>query len=142
MILFGLFLIHNSPWVYAIGVAFFLLGYCAIVAAEEAYLRAKFGEAYQAYAANVPRWLPRLGGLNRSLAPLRFSWRRVILKEYTSTYVWTAGSVLLLATDTLAYHSYHERAGYLTCLWACLALLTAGWGAARYFKKSHRRLAR
>lgn len=138
MILFGLFVIHNSPWVYALGVPFFLLGYCAIVAAEEAYLRAKFGQTYQAYAVDVPRWIPRLGGLHRSLGELRFNWRRVVLKEYTSTYVWTAGAVLLLAMDTLAYHSYRERTGYLNWLWACLALLTAGWGAARYLKKSRR----
>ncbi|HKH82886.1 MAG TPA: isoprenylcysteine carboxylmethyltransferase family protein [Gemmatimonadales bacterium] len=142
MILFGLFVIHNSPWVYAIGVPFFLLGYCAIVAAEEGYLRAKFGEAYRTYAVNVPRWIPRFAGLHRSLGALRFNWWRVMLKEYTSTYVWTAGAVLLLAMDTLSYHSYNQRAAYLNWLWGCLALLTSGWGAARYIKKSRRRRSR
>ena len=72
------------------------------------------------------------------MSGMRFNWRRVVLKEYTSTYTWSAGAVLLLATDTLAYHSYPERAGYLDGLGVCLVLLTLCWGTARYLKKSRR----
>jgi protein-S-isoprenylcysteine O-methyltransferase Ste14 len=138
LVLLGLFLIHNNPWVYGLGIPFFLLSYAAIVVAEEAYLRGKFSLEYEAYARAVPRWLPRVRGLRQSLGGMRFNWRRAVLKEYTSTYTWTAGAVVLLAADTLAYHSYQERAGYLNTLWACLALLTLGWVAARYLKKSRR----
>ena len=63
LVLLGLFLIWNNPWVYLLGGAFFLLGYAAIVAAEEVYLRGKFGSAYDAYARAVPRWLPSTRGL-------------------------------------------------------------------------------
>jgi protein-S-isoprenylcysteine O-methyltransferase Ste14 len=38
---------------YLVGVPFFLIGYSAIVAAEEAFLRRKFGAQYDAYAARV-----------------------------------------------------------------------------------------
>jgi protein-S-isoprenylcysteine O-methyltransferase Ste14 len=138
LVLFGLFLIHNNPWVYGLGVPFFLFSYAVIVAAEEAYLRGKFGSEYDAYARAVPRWLPRLRGLRQSLGGMRFNWRRVVLKEYTSTYTWMAGAIVLLAAETLAYHPYRERAGYLNTLWACLAVVTLGWGAARYLKKSRR----
>lgn len=138
LVLLGLFLIHNNPWVYALGIPFFLISYALIVAAEEAYLRGKFGSVYEAYALAVPRWLPRLRGLSASLSGMRFNWRRVVLKEYTSTYTWSAGAVLLLAADTLAYHSYRERAAYLNGLGVCFVLLTLCWGTARYLKKSRR----
>jgi protein-S-isoprenylcysteine O-methyltransferase Ste14 len=138
LVLLGLFLIHGNPWVFAIGVTFFLLAYRAIVAAEEAYLRDKFGDAYAAYVRDVPRWLPRLRGLRRSLGGMRFNWRRVVLKEYGSTYAWTAGAIVLLIADTLQYHPYHARATYLNTLGACLALLTIGWGTARYLKLTRR----
>jgi protein-S-isoprenylcysteine O-methyltransferase Ste14 len=138
LIVLGLFLIHGSPWVWALGVPFFLVAYGTIVAAEEAFLLSKFGDSYEAYRQDVPRWLPRLRGLGASLGETRFNWRRVVLKEYTSTYTWTAGVVLLLAIETLAYHRYQERAGYLSALWTCLGLLPIGWLTARYLKKSRR----
>ncbi|MEJ7810233.1 MAG: isoprenylcysteine carboxylmethyltransferase family protein [Gemmatimonadaceae bacterium] len=138
LVLLGLFLIHNNPWVYALGIPFFVTGYAAIVAAEEAFLRGKFGAAYDAYARDVPRWLPRLRGLRESVAGMRFNWRRVVLKEYGSTFAWTAGAVALLAVETLVHHTYDERAGRLALLWVCLALLTAAWGTVRYLKKSRR----
>jgi protein-S-isoprenylcysteine O-methyltransferase Ste14 len=138
MVLLGLFLIYHNPWVYTLGGVFFVLGYAGIVAAEEAYLRGKFGSGYDAYMRAVPRWLPRFRGLRHSLGGVRFNWRRVVLKEYTSTYTWMAIAVVLLATETLAHHSYEERTTYLNLLGVCLALLTAGWGIARYLKKSRR----
>lgn len=138
LVLLGLFIIYNNPWVYALGIGFFGVGYAAIVAAEEAYLQEKFGEAYLRYARDVPRWFPRLYGLRRSLSAMRFNWRRVLLKEYGSTYAWTAGAIALMAAETLAHHAYAERAQYLNTLWLALALLTVGWATTRYLKKSRR----
>jgi protein-S-isoprenylcysteine O-methyltransferase Ste14 len=138
LVLLGLFIIYNNPWVYALGIAFFGLGYAAIVAAEEAYLKEKFGDAYVAYTRDVPRWIPRFRGLRHSLSGMRFNWRRVLLKEYGSTYAWTAGVIALLTAETLVHHSYAERARYLSTLWVALAVLTAGWATTRYLKKSRR----
>jgi protein-S-isoprenylcysteine O-methyltransferase Ste14 len=138
LVLFGLFIILNNPWVYVLGVVFFVSGYIAIVAAEENFLRGKFGAAYDAYVRDVPRWLPRLAGIRRSLDGMRFNWRRVILKEYGSTYAWMAAAVVLMALDTLAYRSYGERAAYLNTLWVCLGVLTVAYGVARYLKLSKR----
>lgn len=138
LILVGLFLIHGNPWVVALGLPFFTLGYVAIVAAEEAFLRDKFGAAYDAYARDVPRWLPRFRGLRASLAGIEFNWRRVVLKEYGSAFYWMAGALVLLAADTLAHHDYRERAGYLNALAGCLLLLTLAWGTTRHLKHSRR----
>ncbi|HEU4628935.1 MAG TPA: isoprenylcysteine carboxylmethyltransferase family protein [Gemmatimonadaceae bacterium] len=138
LVLFGLFLIHNNPWVYAIGVPFFVLGYVGIVAAEEHFLRGKFGAAYDAYARDVPRWIPRLGGLRASLAGMRFNWRRVVLKEYGSTYAWILGVVVLLAYETLTHHAYAERAHFLDALWATFGVATVAYGVVRYLKLSRK----
>jgi len=138
LVLLGLFLVHNSPWVYAIGIPFFLVGYIAIVAAEEHFLRGKFGAAYDEYCRDVPRWIPRLRGLSRSLEGIPFNWRRVILKEYGSTYAWIGGAIVLMAADTLVYRTYESREGYLTVLWSVAAVATILYGLARWLKLSRR----
>jgi protein-S-isoprenylcysteine O-methyltransferase Ste14 len=138
LVLLGLFIIHDNPWVYLIGVPFFLIGYMAIVAAEERYLRDKFGAGYEAYAAAVPRWIPRARGLRASLEGIRFNWRRVMLKEYGSTFAWTGGAIALMIYDTLAYFPYVERRSYILRLVAVFIVLAAGWATVRYLKKSRR----
>ncbi|MGQ0640824.1 MAG: methyltransferase family protein [Gemmatimonadaceae bacterium] len=138
LVLLGLFMIHNNPWVYALGIPFFLTGYAAIVAAEEAYLRGKFGESYDTYTRLVPRWVPRLQGLRDSIAGMQFNWRRVLLKEYGSTFAWTATAVVLMATQALRYSSYQERSAYMNTLGAVLVLLIIAYGTARYLKLSRR----
>jgi protein-S-isoprenylcysteine O-methyltransferase Ste14 len=65
LILAGLLLVWNSTAAYVVGVPFFLIGYVAIVAAEELFLRRKFGPQYDAYCARVPRWRVRLAGIGR-----------------------------------------------------------------------------
>lgn len=137
-VLFGLFIIHDNTWVYVIGVPIFLFGYIAIVAAEEAYLRRKFGAGYEAYTSAVPRWIPSFGGLRASLDGMRFNWQRVILKEYGSTFAWAGGAVVLMIADTLSYFPYSTHAPYINSLLVCLAILAIGWGTARYLKKSRR----
>ncbi|HEV8362566.1 MAG TPA: methyltransferase [Gemmatimonadaceae bacterium] len=138
LVLLGLFMIHNNPWVYAIGVPFFLIGYVAIVAAEEAYLREKFAAAYDAYARDVPRWFPRLKGIAESIGSMTFNWHRVVLKEYGSTFAWTLGAIVLMTAETLIYSSYRENAVFLNTLWICLAMLAIAYSTVRYLKLTRR----
>ena len=138
LILLGLFLIHGNPCVLGLGAAFFLSGYGAIVAAEEYYLAGKFGAAYEAYVRDVPRWLLRLEGLRRSLDGMAFNWRRVVTKEYGSTFMWMAGAVLLLTQETLAHHSWQERETRMTFLGVAMGVLLLSWGTARFLKKTGR----
>jgi len=133
LILLGLFIIHNNPWVYLLGGAFFLFAYRAIVAAEEAYLRGKFGTQYDAYCRDVPRWLPDFRGLRHSLEGFRFDWRRLVIKEYGSTYAWIATVLALLAYESLVHADGTPR--YFGVLSVLLAGASAGWAAARYLKK-------
>jgi protein-S-isoprenylcysteine O-methyltransferase Ste14 len=138
IVLLGLFIIHGNIWVYVLGVPFFLFAYRAIVAAEEAYLRGKFGEEYEEYCRRVNRWLPDFRGLRRTMRSMRFVWRRVLLKEYGSTYAWCSAALVLLAYDTLAYFNYEQRQVYLNGLVALLVTATASWLLIRWLKKSRR----
>lgn len=96
MIASGLAIASNS-WtviVVALPLGFFI--YASIVAAEEQYLAARFGARFEAYCRAVPRWLPRLTGLGRTLSSMQFHWRRLLLKEYGTPFGWM--SVLVLMT--------------------------------------------
>ncbi|HEU4584358.1 MAG TPA: isoprenylcysteine carboxylmethyltransferase family protein [Gemmatimonadaceae bacterium] len=138
LILFGLLIIWNAPIAYVIGVPFFVLGYVAIVAAEEAFLRRKFGAEYDAYAARVPRWWVRLGGFRESMEGMEFNWRRVVLKEYGSAAYWVAGAFALMLADSLVYQPWSAHRVRNTLLVIGIALVVALWSWARWLKKSKR----
>jgi protein-S-isoprenylcysteine O-methyltransferase Ste14 len=93
LILLGWALIVNAPEFYFVALPLTVLFYAAIIAAEEAYLRDKFGAEFDAYCARVNRILPRLTGLRGSLEDMQFNWRRVLVKDYNTIFL----SVLLLA---------------------------------------------
>ena len=80
LIVAGILLVQNNPWTYLLAGTFFLLSYSAIVAAEEEFLRAKFGQAYADYCAHTPRWLIDPRGLGETLSGMRFNWQRVVSK--------------------------------------------------------------
>lgn len=138
LILFGLLIIWNAPIAYIVGVPFFVLGYVAIVAAEEAFLRQKFGAEYDAYAARVPRWWVRLGCFRESMEGMEFNWRRVVVKEYGSAAYWVAGALALMLADSLIYQPWGTHGIRNTLLVIGIALVVALWSWARWLKKSKR----
>jgi protein-S-isoprenylcysteine O-methyltransferase Ste14 len=138
LILLGLLLIWNSPLGYLVGGPFFLVGYVAIVAAEEAFLRRKFGAEYDAYCARVPRWGVRFRGLGRSLEGMSFNWSRVIVKEYGSAAYWMAGALALMLADSLRNGAWADRPAYHAALAGGIALVVVLWAVARWLKKSKR----
>lgn len=95
MIYAGTFLLHGHPVVMVAGTALFLFIYICIVAAEEHFLRAKFGPEYDAYCARVARWVPDLSRLSRVTEGMSFSLNRAIVKDYT-TIVNTVLSVIVV----------------------------------------------
>jgi hypothetical protein len=92
----GLAVASNSWITIAVAMLLGLFMYASIIAAEESYLRGRFGAGYDAYCRDVPRWFPRLAGLFRTLASMQFHWRRVVVKEYGTPFGWV--SVLVLMT--------------------------------------------
>jgi protein-S-isoprenylcysteine O-methyltransferase Ste14 len=135
LILAGLLIIWNAPVMYLVGVPFFLLCYRAIVAAEEAYLGAKYGAEFDGYCDSVPRWWVRWGVLGEATRGIPFNWRRVILKEYGSAAYWIAGAiVLLMMREQRFFVGITSRLPYLIGLGVVVLL----WATARYLKKSKR----
>jgi len=95
LILAGIAIASNSWLCVVLSLALFTFVYVAIVAAEEQYLVGKFGPAYEAYCADVPRWLPRLRGLGATLSGAEFHWKRVIVKEYGTPFGWIAAIAII-----------------------------------------------
>ncbi|HEY0914061.1 MAG TPA: isoprenylcysteine carboxylmethyltransferase family protein [Solimonas sp.] len=129
----GLFLVQNSLVAYLIGGAFFLYAYWSIVLNEEAYLRSRFGEAYERYCQEVPRWWPKLSRARSVLGGMPFEWRRVIAKDYSTAGAWMFALVVILA------HQAAAAQGWAAFDWAFYAWAALGVGVfvglARFAKK-------
>lgn len=133
-ILSGFLVTHNNPWVYALGGAFFLLSYAAIVTAEEAFLGNKFGEEYAAYCREVPRWGFRFRNLGRTFQSTRFSWKRVVAKDYSTMTTW-AIFLIILNTNNLVYPMQPSDRGIIINGAAAIAVVIVSGVFIRIVKK-------
>lgn len=136
LILSGVALASNSWGCLAVVIPLFALIYASIVAAEEAYLRDKFAQHFDAYASDVPRWMPRLRGIEATFAAARFRWRRVVVKEYGTPFGWICGICLLglwhlwrsdaLAAHAIAVNVFVSGIAVTTMLWMFVLVLKKG----------------
>lgn len=132
----GLALGSNSLAALAVALPLVCFAYIAIVAAEESYLRGKFGVAYGAYCEAVPRWLLRFDGLWNTLSTARFHWRRVIVKEYGTPAGWIGVLCAVTLYNMWFEGSWNERGGEVRALCLVIAATFALWGLARVLKKA------
>jgi protein-S-isoprenylcysteine O-methyltransferase Ste14 len=100
----GLALIVHSMAFYLIVLPLVVYAYMAIVAAEETFLRKTFGAEFEQYCRRVKRWVPNGRGWRASIAGMRFSWRRVLVKEYNTIFV-----VLLALAAVKLWSDYQVR---------------------------------
>ena len=96
LMLLGVGILANSLVYVAIVIPIFLFVYQAIVLAEENFLRGKFGPGYDQYCAKVNRWWPSLKGLGKTFSGMEFNWKRWVLKEHTTQFIWLIGITLIL----------------------------------------------
>lgn len=139
LILAGLAVASNSSLCVVVLIPLYVFICVAIVVAEERYLRGHFGDDFDAYCRDVPRWLPRLAGIRYTLAQHRFDWRRVVIKEYGTPFGWTwAWGVLVLWS---LYRSVGGIGAYRNASLAIVFVMSitlAFWIVARVAKKSRR----
>ena len=102
LLILGLAIVHNGLAMYLIGVPFFMAACFCLVRAEEHFLRERFGDAYVDYCSRVPRWIPSLRGLSRTLRETQFDWKRVVRKEYGTPFAWMSGLLILLVWEHAA----------------------------------------
>lgn len=96
LMLVGVGILMNSMVFMLFFIPLFLFIYQAIVLAEENFLRGKFGAQFDAYCANVNRWLINFSGLHKTIASMAFNGKRWLIKEYNTQTVWLLGIVVIL----------------------------------------------
>jgi hypothetical protein len=133
--LLGVGILANSLIYVAIVIPVFLFIYQAIVLAEENFLRGKFGPGFDEYCKKVNRWFPDLEGIGKTFRSMQFNWKRWILKEHTTQFIWLIGITLLLLFN------YPELTGNNkalrdTLLGFILGTLLAIYLLIRYLKKT------
>jgi protein-S-isoprenylcysteine O-methyltransferase Ste14 len=105
LICLGLALIAGHTLAGALGLGFFAFEYAFIVPAEEGFLRGRFGEAFDAYCARVPRWLWQAAPApSDQRLRAHFDWRRALKKEHNPACAWLSGILVLLALRIFLRH--------------------------------------
>lgn len=140
LMLLGVGILANSLFYIVVMIPVFLFIYQAIVLAEENFLRGKFGPGFDRYCKDVNRWWPSLKGLGTTLHSMEFNWKRWILKEHTTQYIWLIGINLLLFAPIPNWR-YPELTGFnADCrnqvLISCLLFITALYVLIRVLKKT------
>lgn len=110
LIYIGVFLMHGNPAVVVLGIASYYVMYESIIAAEEYFLRTTFGPAYDAYCADVPRWIPAFSKLTGATEGMRFNFKRVLMKDYPTI----ASATLALTLLKLLEDSYYDTSAEFT----------------------------
>ena len=134
----GLMMIWNAPAAYLFGLGGVGLSLYAMARAEEDFLQRKFGADYVAYCQRVNRFLPRLRGLRQTIARFDFDWKRVVRKEYGTTFSCGTIAIVLIVMEHVEWEGFRGAGATVTTgamVWLALAGL---WGVARWMKKSRR----
>lgn len=135
LMLLGVGILSNSLFYVGIMIPVFLFIYQAIVLAEEQFLRGKFGPGFDVYCKKVNRWFPNLSGIGTTFKSMSFNWKRWILKEYNTQFVWLCGItlILLFKYPQLTNNDPEQRNTLLMIILPFLVLL---YFLVRYLKKS------
>jgi len=136
LILVGLGIASNSIIFNCLATPLFLFFWQAIVLAEENYLLNKFGQQYDDYCSRVNRWLPNLKGIGNSISSMDFKWKRVIIREYTATYIWMTGAVLIMMKHFYFHPTQFDFRKNRVIFITTLAALLIVYLFTRYLKKS------
>ena len=136
LVLAGLGIASNSLIFMAVFLPIFLFFYQAIVLAEENFLAGKFGEQYAEYCRKVNRWIPNLMDIGKTLRSMTFKWKRVVIREYNSTYIWMSGAVLIIMKHFYFNDEVFDFSANLPLLAGILVALLCLYLFARYLKKA------
>lgn len=135
LMLLGVGVLANSLVYVAIVIPVFLFIYQAIVLAEENFLRGKFGVGFDEYCKKVNRWWPNLRGIGNTFESMEFNWKRWILKEHTTQFIWLCGITLILLLNYPHLTGYDKYCRNLA-LGIALGTLLLQYILVRYLKKS------
>jgi len=138
LIVTGLGVVADSTAFYFIGIPFFVLSYMAIIKAEENYLTGKFGEEYREYCRKVNRLIPDLSGIGTTLKSMTFNWRRLLVKEYGTTYTWIVAMILLIVKNQYIYFGHELSRAVIWISSSSFITATFFYMLVRYLKITRR----
>jgi protein-S-isoprenylcysteine O-methyltransferase Ste14 len=133
-LLAGMALATNSWLFVLVGVPIAVAVHVGIIAAEEDFLRGKFGSTYDLYCARVPRILPRLAGLPATLRSMKFDWRRVLTQEYAKAFDWIVAIIAVVFLNLWRFDVLDRHPIVITFLLLVLAARVAAWLAAHHYR--------
>lgn len=135
LMLAGVGILANSFWYVVIVIPLFLFIYQAIVLAEEHFLQNKFGNSFIQYCQKVPRWWFRINGFFKTISGMHYNWKRYVLKEHTTFFIWLTGIILIILFKYphLTQHDPQLRLNILTWI---IPILGLAYALIRYLKKS------
>ncbi len=146
----GLCLVAHDARLLAMVALLFGVQYRAIIAAEEEFLRSRFGAEYDAWCARVPRFWPRVSPADRSpiKSPAKFDWRRALRKEHNPAAAWIAIIIALLAADRARTFGFKLAPllpfalalAVIAVLWLCIKGWKHRWRHGGFTKDLRRRL--
>lgn len=96
LMLVGVGILINSLLFMVVFIPLFLFIYQAIVLAEENFLRAKFGQQFDAYCNRVNRWMINFKGIGQTISSMSFNGKRWLIKEYNTQTIWLLGIAVIL----------------------------------------------
>ena len=138
LIVSGLGVVADSMGFYLLGIPVFFLSYLAIIKAEESFLAGKFGEEYREYCRKVNRLIPDPSGIGTTLNSMTFNWRRLLVKEYGTTYAWTSVMILLIVKNQYFYYGRELSRPVLWFSSASFIAVTVFYAVVRFLKKTRR----
>jgi len=106
LIMLGLSLWPHVWWLAVLTTCFYALYYERIMLAEEAFLRQRFGDAFEKWSAETPAFIPRFHGWKPS--PVPFCWRTVAQREYNAFFLILSAFFLMdFIGDSIAERRLH-----------------------------------
>jgi protein-S-isoprenylcysteine O-methyltransferase Ste14 len=115
----GLAAYARSWRVELITLLIFWVYYERVMFAEEEFLRSKFGDAFERWAATTPAFIPALRNWSRPALP--FSWLTVVRREHSTLFA-------IVATLTLLVHArdlFYDGRARLHAFWLGLFVVSA-----------------
>ena len=135
LMLLGVGILANSLIYTFVVMPVFLFIYQCIVLAEENFLRGKFGQEFDDYCKKVNRWIPDFRGITTTFASMEFKWKRWLIKEYNTQFVWLSGiALILLFKYPQLTHDDSNLRNYLAI--GLILLFAVYYFSIRYLKKS------
>jgi protein-S-isoprenylcysteine O-methyltransferase Ste14 len=106
LIMLGFALWPHIWWLAVLTTCFYALYYERIMLAEEAFLRQRFGDAFEKWSNDTPAFIPRFHGWRAS--PVPFCWRTVAQREYNAFFLIISVFFLFdVIGDSLVEKNFH-----------------------------------